>query len=163
MSNIEQEALKKKSRNQSAYEFFETLQVEWIVADLRIKVYPKIKDKDHWRKVCTGKKVTILDIAQRNQLPTIFDDSDLEQDLRKRVYRPESYPNFVYRDENNRLNQEYYDLLYYFNKGAEVRFDYFDEVKIGRIKDYRPFQKEILITFGEKEEKISTSKVTRIL
>jgi hypothetical protein len=165
-------AAKSKSRNQSTFEFFEMLQIECLVAELRIKIYPKLKDKEYWKKkVYEGKKATILDIANRNRLPTIFDDDQLEQALKQRIYRADSYPIFVYRDENHRNNQEYYDLLYYYNKGSEVRFEYFGEVKVGRVKDYRPFSKEILISFEEieddkkvqKEEKFPVAKVTRIL
>lgn len=176
MSTTEQEAAiieaaKSKSRNQSTYEFFEALQIEYLVHELRVKIYPKLKDKDFHKRVCEGKKATILDIAQRNRLPTIFDDDQLEQALKARIYRSESYPIFVYRDENHKNNQEYYDLLYYYNKGAEVRFDYFGDVKVGRVKEYRPFSKEITLTFEDrdgdkrvqKEEKLPVSKVTRIL
>jgi hypothetical protein len=154
---------KSKSRNQSTYEFFETLQVEYLNAELRVKIYPKLKDKEYWKKVCEGKKATILDIANRNRLPTVFDDDQLEQALKQRIYRNESYPIFVYRNEDHKNNQEYYDLLYYYNKGAEVRFEYFGEVKVGRVKDYRPFSKEILLSFDDKEDRLPVSKVTRIL
>lgn len=168
MSTTENEFLlgavaKQKSRNQSTYEFFEILQIEYLVAELRVKIYPKLKDKEFWKRTCEGKKATILDIAGRNRLPTVFDDDQLEQALKQRIYRNESYPLFVYRDENHKNNQEYYDLLYYYNKDAEVRFDYFGEVKVGRVKEYRPFSKEITLIFDGKEDKLPVSKVTRIL
>lgn len=164
MTSDKNEIVKKeKSRHQSTFEYFEALQLECICADLRSKIYPKIKDKDFWKKTREGKKVTILDIATRNSLPSIFDDDQLEQALRQKIYRQDSYPNFIYKNPNDQMNKEYYDLMYYYNKGAEVRCEIYGEMKVGKIKDYKPFEKNVTVIIDEKEEKLPISKVTRIL
>lgn len=154
---------KEKSRHQSTFEYFEILQLEWFVADLRAKIYPKIKDKEFWKKTREGKKITIQDIAIRNNLPSIFDDDQLEHVLRKKIYRDESYPNFIYRNHDHKLNQEYYDLLYYFNPGSEVRFEMYGEMKVGKVKEYKPFEKNVTVVLDGREEKLPILKVTRIL
>lgn len=154
---------KEKSRHQSTFEYFEILQLEWFSADLRAKIYPRIKDKNFWKKVREGKEITIQDIATRNSLPSIFDDDQLEQALRKKVYRDESYPNFIYKNADHQLTQEYYDLLYYYNQGAEVRFEVYGEMMVGKVKDYKPFSKNLTVIFEGKEEILPISKVTRIL
>lgn len=156
-------AKKEKSRHQSTFEYFEALQLEWICADLRAKIYPRIKDKEFWKKTREGKKVTILDIATRNSLPSIFDDDQLEQALRQKIYRQDSFPNFIYKNAEDRMNKEYYDLMYYYNKGSEVRCEIYDEMRIGKIKEYKPFEKDVAIFIDDKEERLPLSKVTRIL
>ena len=154
---------KEKSRHQSPFQYFESLQLEWFCADLRAKIYPKLKDKEFWKKVREGKKITILDIARRNCLPSIFDDDQLEQALRQRIYRPDSFPNFIYKNPEDQMNKEYYDMMYYYNSGSEVRIEVFGEMKIGFVKEYKPFDKNVSIIIDGNEEKMPLSKVTRIL
>lgn len=155
---------REKTRNQSQYEYFETLQLEWIQADLRFKIYPSMKDKKYWTKVKDGKGETIHRLAERYHLPTIFTDNDMLRNFEKKVYREESYPLFTYKDEQQKADQEYFDLLYYYSVGETVRCEFFGEIRIGTIKKYEPFDELIEVEFDDKVvEKISVAKVTRIL
>lgn len=154
----------KKSRHLSILDFFENLQIEYIQADLRHKIYPKLKDKAYWGKVKEGKKATIEKLAEKNSLPSIFSDEMMLRTFEKRVYRDISYPLFTYRDENHKMEQEYYDLKYYYNQNADVRIDLDGEVLIGKIsKEYIPFHQQLSITVQGKEEKYALKYVTRIL
>ena len=156
--------VKKKSRFLSTYELFEVLQIEYLCCILRARIYPKSKDKDYWNRVAEGKKTTILSISNRNHdLPNIFTDSDLESALSRRIYRENTYPTFVYRDETHKQNQEYLDLCYYYNKGVEVRFTLNDEMKVGKVKNYRPFNSTLEITYEGEDIKIPVSNCVRIL
>lgn len=153
-----------KSRHLGTLEFFEILQIEWLNAELRHKIYPRLKDKKFWEKVLNGKKVTIEKIAEKNfGLPTIFTDENLRRDLEKKVYRDTTYPTFIYRNEEHKLEQEYYDMLYYYNKGTNVRCFIYEDVKIGKVVSYKPFETFITVLVDGKEEKLPTSKVARIL
>ena len=58
-----------KSRNVAPLEFLDVLQLEYINAIIRSKIYPRVADKDHYRKVAKGKEEKIKDIAFRNNLP----------------------------------------------------------------------------------------------
>lgn len=159
------ESLKKeKSRHLSVYQFFQILQLEWIVADLRSKIYPKKKDKEYWNKVKEGKEKIFEQIAEKNHLPTIFSDEEMRRLLEMEVYKPQGLPNFLYKNDENRGAQEPFDLTYYYSKGAEVRFDVFGEQKIGKVKSYLPYQFTIIVTSLEGEDfTVRIESVTRIL
>lgn len=154
---------KKKTRKQSVYEFFQTLQVEWIVADLRSRIYPQPSDKAFWTKVKEGKKQIIENIAEKNFLPTIFVDSEMKRALENKVYRDKGVPSFLYKDDNQQRIQEPLDLTYYYAKDADVRFELYGEQKVGKVKSYIPFSPTIIITYEEKDLSIPTSEVTRII
>lgn len=147
----------------STYQYFETLQVEYICAKLRAKIYRSRKDKTYWNKVAEGKKITIEQIADRNKLPTIFTDLDLQETLNRRVYKEDTYPNFVYRNETHKLAQENLDLQYYFYRGSEVRVDLNGEVAVGVIKKFSPYRTVILIIVKGEEVEYQISNVVRIL
>lgn len=157
---------KEKSRNIPLYDFFEILQLEYIVAELRAKLYAKQKDKSYWKRVMTGKKETILNIADKNRLVSMFDDEDYRRTLEDKIFNVQGLPNFIYKDDNHKMNQEYYDLFYYYSKGSDVRFEYMDGLKVGKIKEqYKPFESTLLVEVRDTGEVIQMSidKVTRIL
>src|SRR5215210_2726524 len=91
------EKKREKSRHLSILDFFETLQVEYILADLRHKIYPRLKDKAYWERVKLGKRATIEKLATKNSLPSIFTDKEMLSVFDKKVYRDVSYPLFTYR------------------------------------------------------------------
>lgn len=154
---------KPKSRNLSVYEFFQALQLEWIVADLRTRIYPKKKDKEYWAKVKEGKRIIIESIAEKNHLPTIFSDDEMKRAFETKVYLPSGPPNFIYKDEANKKAQEPFDLTYYFHKGSDVRFEWYQEMKVGKVKSYVTFADRVTVEFDDIEHTFPVAEVTRIL
>lgn len=152
-----------KTRNQSALEYFESIQIEYICAELRSKIYSKAKDKEYWKKVCLGKKQKIEDFVDRNHLPSIFTDSDLNTFLNSKVYLLNRTPNFVYRDEEQKESQHHLDLIYYYSKDSDVRIHTDDEVFVGKVVSYRAFNKTILIDIDGETKEWPTEIVVRIL
>ena len=151
------------SRRLSTFEFFTIIQLEYIVAVLRSKIYVKVKDRVFWKKVAAGKYQTILEIAERNSLPSIFTDSDLSADLNRRVYRV-GYPQFVYKNEEQKLSLEYTDSLYYYAKNSDVRFELNGEVVVAKVVSYKPLTKEVVVQIGVEEPiKVDISICARIL
>lgn len=152
-------------RKLSTYQYFEILQVEWLVADLRCRIYSDDKDRTYWNKVREGKKAKINNIADKNRLPTIFTDEELKRDLENRIFNDYSYPNFHYKDENQKKSQGYWDLLHYYSKDTEVRYELLGEVKVGKVVDYTPFDHEIRIQciHSSNIEIAPVSKTVRIL
>ena len=116
--------MKKKSRNLSVLEYYEVLQKEYIVAELRRKIYPNRKDKDYYENVMDGKRKKIEDIAHRNNLPSIFSDVDIKKRYYSLVYG-DSFPNFTYRSDVERSNLYENDLQNYYMPGEDftVRTD----------------------------------------
>jgi hypothetical protein len=166
MTNNDNIDKKPKSRIIPIYEFFEILQLEWICADLRYKIYKRPNDKSYWKKVCDGKKNTIENIAIKNNLPTIFNDEDLYQHLKGSIYKDTSLPNFMYKDNENKINQGHWDIYYYYYRGSDVRFDLFGESKVGNIKLFDTLNPTLVIVTikGDTVEySLPIEKVTRIL
>lgn len=161
--NVKMESKKSKSRNLSVYQFFQILQLEWLVADLRIRIYPKKKDKDYWNKVKEGKRAVIENIAEKNHLPSIFTDDEMKRDYEQKIYRPKGFPDFKYKDEENRIAQEPLDLLFYYYKGTEVRVEVMGEIKVGKVKSYLPYKEDILLEIADETITFSIKEVTRIL
>lgn len=124
---------KEKSRQIGIYQYFEVLQLEWICCELRTRIYKKESDKNYWKRVLEGKRKTIENIAERNKLPTIFDDEDLFLVLKSRIYKDTSYPNFMYKDDIQKASMYDWDLFYYYYKGTTVRYEYYGESLIGVI------------------------------
>ncbi len=120
-----------KSRDQKFSEFFMTLQEEYIVAELRKKIYPDITGKAISEDIMAGKKEKIVDIAMRNGLKTIFPDlqlgdnslydNDLRVKLYKKIYGEGGLPNFIYRDAFQKSVLGPKDSKCYFMPGAEVK------------------------------------------
>lgn len=156
---------KEKSRKLSVYQYFQALQVEWIVADLRARIYPQEKDKRYWNKVKEGKQRVIESIAEKNMLPTIFTDDEMKRALENRVYKNQGIPNFQYKNDEHQQVQQPFDLLYYYSKDADVRFEHYGLQKIGKIKSFNLDTKEvIIIESSENEEyRLPAQQVTRII
>lgn len=165
MENNSENVTSKKSRDLSILDFYEILQVEWICADLRRKIYPKIKDKNYWTRVAEGKKNTIQRLAEKNSLPSIFDDESMLRIFEKKVYKENAYPEFIYKNENNKNEQEYWDLHYYLYIYSEVRVIIAGETKLGKItKEFIPYKDvNVMVTVDGVEKPYSPSLVTRIL
>ncbi len=154
-----------KSRHLSTLDFYETLQVEYIQADLRHKIYPKLKDKAFWGRVAGGKKETIEKLSERNSLPSIFTDPAMLREFQKKVYCDQGFPAFRYKNDQDEQDQGYRDLQFYYLQGAEVRVDVDGEVLIGKVaKEFIPY-KDTAVTVAVKgtEAKYSIKQVTRIL
>ena len=159
------ETKKHKTRHLTTFEFFEIIQIEYLCTVLRARIYPRTKDKGFWTRVAEGKRQTIESIALRNHLPSIFTDSDLEAAFQKRIYRDNTYPVFIYKDDEQKINQEYYDLLYYYLVGQDVRYDLGDGVLVGRVLSYIPFNDTLKVLCREtnKEKQVPVSCTVRIL
>lgn len=153
----------KESRKLSTYQYFEVLQIEWLVADLRCRIFTNEKDRSYWKKVREGKKVKIENISDKNRLPTIFTDDSLKRELEQRIYNDFTYPNFHYKDDEHKQTQGYWDLLNYYSKGTEVRFDHCGETLVGVVVDYCPPSLEIRVEVKNEVLVIPVHKTMRIL
>lgn len=123
-----------KSRNLSVYRYYEQLQLEYIVMELRKKIYPAKKDKNYYSKVMKFKQEKIEDISLRNKLPSIFSDSSMRKNYYSKVYLTEGLPNFFYKNKIEKEELQQKDYMFYFAINSEVKFISGSEVVIGVIK-----------------------------
>lgn len=154
-----------KTRHLSLYDFFEALQLEYLTAELRRRIYTKINDKQYYTKVMLFKKQKINDIATRNGLPSIFTSEDVRSSLYRTVCPDQGLPNFVYRDEQERAKMFDRDVANYYAKGTEVKVFMDEKVIIGEIYDVN-LEKDIIFVKPRGEQKakpFSAQSITRII
>lgn len=164
-----------KSRKLSVLELFNILQQEYIVCELRYKFYPeeiisssgqRTSPKEYWKQVMEKKKAKILDISIKKFFPSIFDDDKIMQEFRKKIIPEIGYPNFIYRDQEQKLMQEKWDKHNYYSKNASVKI----MVSGGKIEEgiieYANFiesRATIYFPNSGNKETIDFDLVTRIL
>lgn len=110
----------KSRRSLSRLEYYERLQYEYLIAELRSKIYSSSKDRTYYRdRVMVGKRSNIEDISKRNNLPSIFTSTDVYDIYYNQIY-VDSYPNFMYADECEQLQFEQRDREEYYGQGEFV-------------------------------------------
>lgn len=111
----------KKTRNQSVHTFFESLQLEYIVAVIRSKIYPSSFDRKYYKnRVMSGKRRKIEEISARNNLISIFESKELYDQYYNKIIPDWGFPNFIYTDEKNKNRQFNQDRINYFAEKTEV-------------------------------------------
>ncbi|WP_291910999.1 hypothetical protein [Chitinophaga sp. CB10] len=151
-----------KTRELSIYDFFVVLQVEWLQADIRQKIYQSEKDKKYWGRVKEGKENTILKIAERNNLPNLFNDPYIKAEISSRVFQKTSYPLFTYKNAEMKAELEYLDLLFYYYKGTEVRFELEDgSSQTGTVAAYQPFDAFVTVNVNGVHTRVPVTKTRR--
>lgn len=154
-----------KTRDLSYYQYFNQLQLEFIVAELRKKIYPSQKDKLYYQKVMEGKRKRIEDIALRNSLKSIFISEEEKNNKYQQIYTS-PFPQFLYRDEREREKQEYKDKIFYYMKGSEVKVTDHNSntVKIGTLAYIILQASTAKVEYSNGEtEIVSLNAITRIL
>lgn len=156
---------KRKSRQLSFIEFFENLQREYIIAELRYKIYPKEKDKNYYKnREMDGKRATIENISARNNLKSIFNDSDVYRQYHDEMIKGWGLPNFLYRDEADKERRRHQDIINYFYKGSVVSVLNSDgSIDRGVIITTDLNRKMVLIEVNNRTKYYSFDNVTREL
>jgi len=160
----------RKSRDQTFYNFFIILQKEYIVAELRKKIYSDAVGKAKSEEIMKGKKKKVFDIAMKNSLKTIFPNMNLgaeslyDEDLRVKLYR-EIYgdgglPQFIYRDENQKGKLGIKDKKCYFMIEAEVVDK---EGKVGSLQDVDFEKEKCWVKIEDEIKEYNLDQIRRIL
>lgn len=153
----------KSEKDLSVYQLFETLQKEYVVCELRAKIYPIIKHKEYWKQTAAMKKDKIIDIAKRNCLPSIFDDKRIKRDYELRIYNKVGLPNFYYPNELKKEQQKNWDIINYFWPGTEVKFYDETEIRIAMIKSFDLDSMALFVTCDGDDIQVNIDSVSRIL
>jgi len=152
-----------KSRDLTIHEYWEQLQLEYIVAELRRKIYPIVKDKKYYERVMEQKRQKIDDISTRNHLAPIFEDSEYKQEMYEKIYNEQGIPNFIYRDEKMRALFEENDVVNYYYEGSEVRVKVDNKTSIGKIESVNLMAELVEVKIKEEIKNFPMKDVTRIL
>lgn len=145
-----------KNRDLSILEFFECLQKEYFVAEVRKKIYPSPKDKAYYKKVMAFKKEKINDIAFKNKLQSIFTDDDIRNQYINEVYPDLGLPKFELTTQ---------DIINYYGVDADVKINIDGKIYFGKIVRAE-LKKNIVyvkIRREQAEKPFNILSVTRIL
>jgi hypothetical protein len=160
--------MENKSKDLPITDYLDVLQKEYLVAEIRHKIYPKISDKSYWGRVMEGKKQKIEDICFRNKINSIFNEDNEKRRLYDIVYNFKGLPNFIYKDNFQRFGNgefpglEETDVLNYYSQGSKVRVDY-NERKFGVITEYDHKNSVVFVEIDGTEYECEQDIVTRIL
>jgi len=113
--------MKEKTRDLSMYEYLQELQKEYVVAELRRKIYTKKKDREYFGRVMKGKREKIEDISLRNTLPSIFTSRETRELISEAVYTEWGMPNFFYKRTAIEEELRPKDFFYYYYKNSEFK------------------------------------------
>ena len=84
----------KKNRNLSVAEYFLIIQKEYLIAEFRKKIYFSKNNKIYYQRVMDGKRNKINDIAKRNRLDSIFNNSEKMEEMRAELFDKLGKPKF---------------------------------------------------------------------
>lgn len=146
---------KVKDRNQSPLEYLDALQIEYFQNYLRNRIYPKINDRNFYKKVMGLKQVKIEDISSRNGLPNIFTDKTIHEEYRLKVMPKSSIPPCI-----NTLKE----LQLYYHPGSDVKVLVEEGVLLGKIEEflYRENVVRVDVRGGVGVKNYMKENVTRI-
>lgn len=155
----------KKTRHLSTYNYLQVLQLEYIVAELRRKIYVKKKDKDFYSRVLVGKEKKIRDICLRNSLPSLFTSDEEKSNYYGQVYSKFGYPDFCYRNDEQVQEHKAKDFYYYFYKDSDFKVNEEGNIKIGTLisVDEESGVVHIKLKGEEKSRPFDVSAVARII
>jgi hypothetical protein len=148
------------SDNKSTLEYLQVLVDEWWINNLRRKITPSSKDKKYFNKVCALKKARIIEICDRNEMPSIFSDKELMKSLNKKFNGKGGMPIFTGATETDEEN--------YYAVDKEVRCFYgFEDdkpiIKTGLIKFFDKDNGKVLVKFNDVDDELLLKKnVSRI-
>ncbi len=153
--------MKQKTKDISIFEYFRLLQLEYFSFELRMKIYPDTQRKEYFKKILVGKEKTINDIANRNNLFSIFNDAETRNEFYTQIY---STPCFMYRDETFEEKYSRWDWHNYYSIGSEVNFVSIQGNMQGIISRYNWDKKTVVVKNSSLELfEIEQDKVKRIL
>ena len=164
-----------KSRHLDSFTYFEVIQKEYIVCELRSKIYPKrsksrhvYRDREYFKNVMRGKREKILDFAQRNHMPTIFDSDKIKQQIIEQIYLKRGLPQFIYRDSEEQSRLETLDRRFYYSISAPIKVflnELDNEFDVGEIKHFDNENDIVKVHIRNSSEvrTVSCKNVCRIL
>ena len=102
-----------KTRNLSVAEYFLAVQREYLIADFRKKIYFSPSDKSYYQRVLNYKSEKINDIAKRNCLDSILNNSSKMQEIKRELFDKLGKPKFELSES---------DLKNYYSIGNDFSF-----------------------------------------
>lgn len=123
------------NRNLSMLDYLKQLQLEFLLYELRIKIYPKSEDRTKFKGILEYKENKIIDICQKNGLDNIFTSGEILKEIEGEFYDQFGNPQSL----NNKDKYHYLGLGADFSfRGRGVKLESYDlENQTCKVKDYK--------------------------
>jgi hypothetical protein len=133
------------NRNLSILDFLKQLQTEYLLYELRIKIYPSSEDKAKFRGILEYKENKIIDICKKNSLDNMFTNGDILKEIEEEFYDQFGNP-------KNLSNRDKYFYLWigadFSFKGRGVKLVSYDfESMTCVIKDHKETNQDVDLNF----------------
>ena len=141
-------------------EYYQNLQIEYLIAKLRSLTYLKPKDNLFFKKVLKVKKNKIVKLAISNNCSSIFSSNTYKEVLLIKILGTKGIPNYHYK---NGFEEEFSnkDIINYFSKNASVVYLNKDKLTdIGRVFQVNLDSKIVSIEIDE--EIIITRPISKV-
>lgn len=138
-----------EGRDISMLDYFNVLQVEYLLYELRTKIYPSKSDKERYKEVLEFKKEKIEDISGKNELRTIFNSVGKLDEINAMFYNDFGIP----KGMSNR------DRYFYYFVGAD--FSYKGEGV--KLLSYNFREGTAVVKRGDDEISVDITQIKRIL
>lgn len=164
-----------KSRHLAPFVYFEIIQKEYVICELRSKIFPRrnkerhvFRDREYYKNVMKGKKEKIEDFGMRNRMPTIFDNEKVRLQITEELIPVRGLPEFIYRDDEERRKLRPLDKKFYYSKSSSVKVFYNvgdNDFEVGEIKSYDAENNIVKVRIRNTGEikTVSCDNVCRIL
>lgn len=137
------------TNNLSLLEYFNKLQLEYLLYEFRLKIYVSRVDKDKFSKILQYKKQKISDISLSNGLFNMFNNEDIRNEIKKEFYNDFGVPKIL----NNK------DKYFYYYLGGDFSYNGFPT----KLISYDFKNQTCIVYHKQKEMEIDLNLIKRIL
>jgi len=139
----------KKRRHISILDYFDQLQQEYLLYELRTKIYPSKRDKEKYFDVLEFKKEKIEDISGKNDLLNIFNSEGVRKEAENKFYNEFGNPQGL----SNR------DRYFYYFIGSDFSY----QGRGAKLLQYDLTEGMATIEQGDNECEVDLNEIKRIL
>lgn len=140
---------REKDRDISILDYFNVLQQEYLYFEVKSKIYPSSSDKDYFKRVMYFKQKKIEDIAQKNNLDSMFDSDKKLQEVRDEFFNVSGNP--------TRLGKR--DWYFYYKPGSDFSYN----GKGVKMVSYDMDNNSAVVKTEQGEIEVSLDDISRIL
>jgi len=147
----------------SLVSYLKQLQIEYVITELRRRIYPYQQDKNFYSKLIIWKKIKIDDISLRNRLPNIFDNETVKKEIYLEVYGSGGYPKFYYSDKLPESIFGTLDKKNYYFEGEDVSVVINNETIVCKSLGYDGKKNKVKVKIDKVIKYFDIELITRIL
>lgn len=123
------------NKNISILEYFNRLQLEYKLYEVRLKIYPFNQHKKNFKEILLFKKTKIEDIGKKNSLDSIFDSKEKDEEINSKFLSEFGVPNSLTKKDKYFY---YFPGSFFSFRGKDctiVSYDFSENIAKIKLKD----------------------------